>query len=189
MADIVSIYDDLIRRCINREEKARKELYDLFAIPMYNICLRFSNDKSEAEDIYQEAFIKVFQNLDKLKNRNLLPGWIKRIFVNSAIDAIRNKKVEYVSLDNLSFGETDNTSILDNLYAEEINNLIQKLPPRARSIFTLHVVEGFSHKEIADIMGIDVGTSKSQLFDAKRKLRYQLEKFEATSLNLNFNKV
>lgn len=184
MAEFVSNYDDLIKRCINREEKARKELYDLFAIPMYNICLRFANDKSEAEDIYQEAFIKVFENLVKLKNRNLLPGWIKRIFVNTAIDALRNKKAEIVSLDDVE-DTTNTSSILDNMYTEEILNLIQNLPTRTRTIFMLYVIEGFSHKEIAEIMEIDIGTSKSQLFDAKKKLRSLIRKTELTSSQLN----
>ena len=189
MAEIVSLYDDLIRRCINKDERARKELYDLFAIPMYNLCLRFAKDKSEAEDIFQDAFIKVFENLNNLYDRNLLPGWIKRIFVHTAIDAIRAKKVELISIDRLYNLEIDSNDALDKLKEDDVLELIHKLPTKTRTIFIMYVIEGYSHKEIAQILGISEGTSKSQLFDAKLKLKNQINKLNIKELKISLKEV
>jgi RNA polymerase sigma-70 factor (ECF subfamily) len=172
----VQIFEALIDRCIQRDEKARKELYDLFSAQMFNVCLRYAKNRSQAEDIFQDSFIKVFENLPKLSNKKQFPGWIKRVFVNTAIDNIRlNNK--YESNEHLHviehFSDVD-PSILDDMAHEDILALVQELPPRAKIVFNLFVIEGYSHKEIADELGINVGTSKSHLFDAKNILKSKL---------------
>ncbi|MFM1914860.1 MAG: hypothetical protein RLZZ531_529 [Bacteroidota bacterium] len=172
----VDIFESLIDRCIQRDERARKELYNLFSAQMFNVCLRYSKNRSQAEDIFQDAFIKVFENLPKLSNKNQFPGWIKRVFVNTAIDNIRaNNKFESNEhlhvIEHLSDLEP---SILDEMAHEDLLALVQELPPRAKIVFNLFVLEGFSHQEISDQLGITVGTSKSQLFDAKNILKTKI---------------
>ena len=182
----VSIFDNIVRGCINKDEKARKELYNLFSAPMYNLCLRFTKEKSEAEDIFQDAFIKVFENLHKLTNHNLLPGWIKRIFINTAIDSIRSKKMEYTSYKSLEYNDKidfNSINIPDSLLEKDLMTMIDDLPIKSRTIFILYVIEGYSHKEIAEIMKISEGTSKSQLFEAKVKLKQKIQRIETKVFN------
>jgi RNA polymerase sigma-70 factor (ECF subfamily) len=179
----VSIFDNIVRGCINKDEKARKELYNLFSAPMYNVCLRFTKEKTEAEDIFQDAFIKVFDNLHKLTNHNLLPGWIKRIFINTAIDSIRTKKMKYTSLEYYHKIDFNSINIPDSLLEKDLMSMIDDLPIKSRTVFILYVIEGYSHKEIAEIMKISEGTSKSQLFDAKVKLKQKIQKIETKEFN------
>ncbi len=181
MQEEVSIFETLINRCIQRDEKARKELYDLFSAQMFNVCLRYAKNRSQAEDIFQDAFIKVFENLAKLSNKNQFPGWIKRVFVNTAIDHIRANK-RYESTEHLHIIEHYSDvepSIIDDLAHEDLLEMVQELPPRAKVVFNLFVIEGYSHKEIADELGINIGTSKSHLFDAKNILKTKLLAKEA----------
>ncbi|MEN9973606.1 MAG: hypothetical protein RIS20_1953 [Bacteroidota bacterium] len=172
----VQIFEALIDRCIQRDEKARKELYDLFSAQMFNVCLRYAKNRSQAEDIFQDSFIKVFENLPKLSNKNQFPGWIKRVFINTAIDNIRTNN-KYESNEHLHvidhFSDVEPT-ILDDMSHRDLLNLVQNLPPRAKIVFNLYVIEGYSHKEIAEELGISVGTSKSHLFDAKNILKNKL---------------
>ncbi|MFM6935586.1 MAG: RNA polymerase sigma factor [Flavobacteriales bacterium] len=177
----VHIFEALIDRCIQRDEKARKELYDLFSAQMFSVCLRYAKNRSQAEDIFQDAFIKVFENLPKLTNKNQFPGWIKRVFVNTAIDNIRANN-KYESNEHLHviehFSNVD-PSVLDEMAHDDLLELIQTLPPRAKIVFNLFVMEGYSHQEISDELGISVGTSKSHLFDAKNILKTKLLSQEA----------
>lgn len=172
----VHIFEALIDRCIQRDEKARKELYDLFSAQMFTLCLRYAKNRSQAEDIFQDAFIKVFENLPKLSNKNQFPGWIKRVFVNTAIDNIRlnNKYESNEHLHVIEHFSDVEPSILDEMAHDDLLALVQELPPRAKIVFNLFVIEGYSHKEIADELGINVGTSKSHLFDAKNILKSKL---------------
>lgn len=177
----VQIFEALIDRCIQRDEKARKELYDLFSAQMFNVCLRYAKNRSQAEDIFQDAFIKVFENLPKLSNKNQFPGWIKRVFVNTAIDNIRanNKHESNEHLHVIEHFSNVDPSVLDEMAYDDLFELIQSLPPRAKIVFNLFVMEGYSHQEISEELGISVGTSKSHLFDAKNILKTKLLSQEA----------
>ncbi|HBW86116.1 MAG TPA: hypothetical protein DEF82_05075 [Crocinitomicaceae bacterium] len=182
----ISIYENLVNRCVNRDEKAQKELYELFCIPMYNLCLRLAKNKFEAEDIYQDSFIKVFENLKYLKNKNMLPGWIKKIFVRTAIDKIRMNKVDLIPIENSYNLKTESFDAIDLLQESDILELINSLPNKSRTVFLLYVVEGYSHKEIAEMMNINEGTSKSQLFDARNSLKKQIKKMELSLSRLEY---
>ncbi|MFZ9586207.1 MAG: RNA polymerase sigma factor [Crocinitomicaceae bacterium] len=172
----VHIFESLIDRCIQRDERARKELYDLFSAQMFSVCLRYAKNRSQAEDIFQDAFVKVFEHLPKLTNKSHFPGWIKRVFVNTAIDSIRANN-KYNTNENIQIIEhfaDVQPSIIDDMAHEDLLDLIQSLPPRAKIVFNMFVMEGYSHQEIADELGISVGTSKSHLFDAKNILKTKL---------------
>ena len=175
-----TLYDELIANCIRKNARAQHELYALFAPAMFKICLRYAPDTSTAQDIFQDAFVKVFQNLHKIKQASHLPGWIKRVFVYTAIDELRAtaKFRQHVAIDSAVQIENNLYDIQIELAAADVMNLVHQLPQRARLVFNLYVMEGFSHKEIADLLSIQEGTSKSQLFEAKKALQKALRKQE-----------
>ncbi|MEN9968265.1 MAG: hypothetical protein RIR94_437 [Bacteroidota bacterium] len=171
------LYSQLISACINQDARAQKALYSLFAPAMYKVCLRYATDSSSAQDIFQDAFVKVYQNLHKVKQASHLPGWVKRVFVYTAIDNLRaqSKYRQHIEIDGAVQLASNAHGIEAQLAAEDIMALVQKLPQRSRLVFNLFVMEGFSHKEIAEMLAISEGTSKSQLFEAKKALQRNLQ--------------
>jgi len=159
---------DLIRGCMESDRRMQEELYRRFSPRMYAVCLRYAGNAEEAEDILQEGFIKVFKKLDSFRNEGSFEGWIRRIFVNTAIEHFRRKKYLLpVTEKEENTIEGKYTSVLDELGAKDIMALVQELSPGYRTVFNMYVVEGYTHKEIADQLGISEGTSKSQLSRAK----------------------
>ncbi|MEN9702116.1 MAG: hypothetical protein RIR55_1458 [Bacteroidota bacterium] len=180
MAADQHIYASLIEACIRKEPRAQKQLYDLFAPAMYKVCLRYAPDPSAAQDVFQDAFVKIYQNLHRIDNTSHLPGWVKKIVVYTAIDSLRSsaKYANHQNIDAAYHLAAEQTTIEQELGAEVIMGLVQKLPPRARMVFNLYVMEGYSHKEIGELLQINEGTSKSQLFEAKKALQKAIEKNE-----------
>ena len=168
---------ELIRGCLNNDRKAQEQLYRKFADDMFVVCLAYESDLDEAKDILQNGFIKVFRSLDQYDNQGSLKGWIRRIIVNTAIDHYRKKKkkddfVDIEKIEDKSQG-FDVTESKENV--KEILNLVERLPDRARLIFNLFALEGYSHKEIALQLNIAEGTSKSMYSRAKLLLQQWLE--------------
>lgn len=171
---------DLIRECIAGNRSMQQELYDRFAGKMYAVCLRYAGNAEDAQDLLQEGFIKVYRNLEKFRAEGSFEGWIRRVFVNTSIEHFRKKSYLYsISEKEESVIEDADISALDNLGEKDIIKLIQELSPGYRTVFNLYVIEGYSHKEIGNILGISEGTSKSQLARAKailqRKVQEQLD--------------
>lgn len=159
---------DLILGCINGDRRMQQELYDRFSPRMYAVCLRYALNAEEAQDILQEGFIKIFKKLDTFRSEGSFEGWVRRIFVNTAIEHFRRRKyLTPVTEKEENTIEGDYTSVLDELAEKDIIALIQELSPGYRTVFNMYVVEGYTHKEIADMLGISEGTSKSQLSRAK----------------------
>lgn len=159
---------DLIKGCIASDRRMQEELYRRFSPRMYAVCLRYAGNAEEAEDILQEGFIKVFKKMDSFRNEGSFEGWTRRIFVNTAIEHFRRKKYLLpVTEKEENTIEGKYTSVLDDLGAKDIMALVQELSPGYRTVFNMYVVEGYTHKEIADQLGISEGTSKSQLSRAK----------------------
>jgi RNA polymerase sigma factor (sigma-70 family) len=159
---------DLIRGCINGDRRMQEALYNRFSPRMYAVCLRYAGNAEEAEDILQEGFIKIFKKLDTFRSEGSFEGWIRRIFVNTAIEHFRRKRyLQTVSEKEENTIEGKDISVLDKLAAKDILALIKELSPGYRTVFNMYVVEGYTHKEIADMLGISEGTSKSQLSRAK----------------------
>ncbi len=152
-------------------------LYKRFSSKMYGVCLRYSGSADDANDLLQEGFIKIYKNLGKFRGEGSFEGWIRRIFVNTAIEHFR-KKVKLYNVSEVQENTIEDTdvSILDTLAVKDIIVLVNELAPGYKTIFNMHVIEGYSHKEIADILGITEGTSKSQLARAKGVLKKSLEK-------------
>ena len=167
---------DLIAGCIGGNRQMHELLYKRYAPKMYAVCLRYSGNAEDANDLLQEGFIKIFRNLSKYRSEGSFEGWIRRIFVNTSIEHFRKK----VSLYNVSEAQENSIedkewNILDNLAEKDIIKMISELSPGYRAVFNMHVIEGYSHKEIADALGINEGTSKSQLARAKMVLRKLVE--------------
>ena len=169
---------DLINGCLKDDRRMQEELYRRFSPRMYAVCLRYAGNAEEAQDILQEGFIKVFKKLDSFRSEGSFEGWVRRIFVNTAIEHFRRKKyLMPVPEREENTIEGKYLSVLDNLAAADIMALVQELSPGYRTVFNMYVVEGYSHKEIGDILGISEGTSKSQLSRAKVILQDMVKKY------------
>ena len=154
----------------------QEHLYKRFASKMYGVCLRYVANTDDANDILQEGFIKVYKNLDKFRREGSFEGWVRRIFVNTAIEQFR-KKVKLYNVDEVQENTIEDKELtaLDLLATKDIINIVNELSPGYKAVFNLHVIEGFSHKEIAEVLGITEGTSKSQLARAKGVLKKIIE--------------
>lgn len=167
---------DLIKGCIDGNRIMQRHLYDTFAPKMYGVCLRYAGNENDANDILQEGFIKVFKNLAKFRSEGSFEGWVRRIFVNTAIEQYRKKvKLYNVTEAQENYIEDTDLTVLDKLATNDIMKIINELSPGYKAVFNMHVIEGYSHKEIADMLGITEGTSKSQLARAKGVLKKLIE--------------
>jgi RNA polymerase sigma-70 factor (ECF subfamily) len=169
---------DLIKGCIDGNRRMQEILYQRFSPKMYAVCLRYAGTAEEAEDILQEGFIKIFKKLGSYRGEGSFEGWIRRIFVNTAIEHFRRKRyLQPVTEREENTVEGKYLSILDDLAEKDVLALVQQLSPGYRTVFNMYVVEGYTHKEIADMLGISEGTSKSQLSRAKVILQDMVKQF------------
>jgi RNA polymerase sigma factor (sigma-70 family) len=176
---------EIIEKCIEGNRIAQEKLYNFYASRMRGTCLRYSSSVFEAEDIFQDGFIKVFNNLKNYKNQGSLDGWIRRIIVNTAIDTYK-KNIEmanHVSYDTLEDNEITSVEIGDHLDEEDLMQILTQLPEGYRMVFNLYAIEGFSHKEIAEMLEISESTSKSQLFKARKYIQHLLQFKNTTTGN------
>lgn len=151
-------------------------LYHRFSAKMYTVCLRYSGNQEDARDLLQEGFVKVFRNLAKFRKEGSFEGWVRRIFVNTSIEHYRKKVNLYnVTETQENTIEDKEFTVLDNLAEKDIIKMINELSPGYRAVFNMHVIEGYSHKEIGEALGINEGTSKSQLARAKMVLKKMVE--------------
>lgn len=170
---------EIISGCTRQDRRAQEELFKLFYGKMLGVCMRYANDRDTAEEMLQEGFIKIFDKLDAFDYKGSFEGWIRRIVANTAIDHIRKSKKDPLLTDNdedFKLG-TENPVIekeeeeLTGIRAEMAVEAIQELSPAYRAVFNLYVMEEYTHKEIAEILGISEGTSKSNLAKAKANLQ------------------
>ncbi len=159
------------------ESNAQRYLYEQYKVSLFAICLRYSRDRSEAEDILQEGFINIFKDLHQYTGEGNIEGWMRRVMVNTALRYLRKWKKDWQHEDSKAHEESFQSQevVFHQLGLEELTRMIQRLPSGYKVVFNLYVIEGYSHKEIADLLGVSVNTSKSQLFKAKAALRKQLE--------------
>jgi len=172
----------IIQGCIKGDRRCQQSLYEHFYGKMMVVCMRYAKDNDEALDMFQEAFIKVFNNLQNYSSKGSFEGWVRRIMVNTSIDHIRknkkhNQMVELEDLHgSLQVEEDESDDILDNVNFQDMLLLVQQLSPAYKSVFNLYVVDGYTHKEIGELLDISIGTSKSNLAKAKINLRKLLNK-------------
>lgn len=173
MGTQIDIHKELIEASKKGDNRARRQLYELYARAMFNICYRMMNNREDAEDILQEAFIQAFTKLESFRYDSTFGAWLKRIVINTCINAINKKKVDLMLTDDMYyFG--DRSEEVENkelpLTTKDIENAMEHLPEGGRIVFSLYLLEGYDHIEIAQILGVTESTSKSQYMRAKRKV-------------------
>ena len=169
----------LIEGCLKMNAKSQCELYQRFNGKMMAVCRRFASDLTEAEDMLQEAFIKVFTNISQYRFEGSFEGWIRRIVVHSALEVLRKRLIRFTDIDGeAETHSSPDTDVFAALSAGELMKLICDLPDGYRVVFNLYVIEGYDHNEIATLVGISAATSRSQLLKARRALREQINCME-----------
>ena len=170
--------DQLIEQCKKNDAKAQSQIYKLFAGKLFSLSLKYSRNRAEAEDNLQDAFVTIFKKIAQYGNKGSLEGWMKRITINTALqryrsvgvfDIIAEEQIEDISV------EIDN----DNIEIDYLLEIIQDLPDRYRLVFNLYALDDYSHKEIAEMLDISVGTSKSNLARARLILKEKIEQYKA----------
>lgn len=173
---------EIIQGCIKGDRKFQQGLYNMLSSKMFAVCLRYANEYNSAQDLLQEGFIKVFRNIEKFRGEGSFEGWVRRIFVNTAIEHYRKQVNMYALHDSdVKSYEYYDDNAFENLKREDIVKMIQQLSDGYRTVFNLYVVEGYSHKEIGDMLGISEGTSKSQLARARYLLQKMITDTNAVS--------
>lgn len=176
----ISLIEDLINRSRGGDVKAMEAIYERFNRPLFSLIYRYTANREVAEDLLQDVFLKIFSNLQSLRKTETFVSWMYRIAVNTCFGYLRGSKSQVqraVPLNNVKdrIGE-DVTKSSERLMKKSLDDAINSLPTRMKTIFLLHDVQGFKHEEIALMLGCSVGTSKSQLFKARMKIRERLER-------------
>jgi RNA polymerase sigma factor (sigma-70 family) len=170
--DYADTHRNIVEKCKRGNRQAQFELYRLYSKAMYNICLRMVKSKLDAEDILQNSFVDIFSKLHTFKFQSSVGAWIKRIVINNCINHLKKKKIYFDDLEPRHANILDEPMVEDEkLNVEFINQAIYELPDGYRIVFTLYLLEGYDHKEIAQILSISEATSKSQYSRAKKKIR------------------
>lgn len=171
--------EEIIEGCKRNKRAAREKLYKLFAPKMYGICLRYTKDQTAAEDVLQDGFIKIFKNIGQFRNTGSFEGWMRRIMVNTAIERYRKRHHLHNATEiSEAYNLADEKDFMDDISAEELMTLVRELTPQYKMVFNLYVVEGYSHKDIAEKMAISEGTSKSNLARARKILQDKINRMK-----------
>lgn len=177
---MTDLQQQILARCKNGERQAQQQLYEHFKGKMFAVCLRYASKRQDAEDMLQEGFIKVFRDLHQFRGEGSFEGWMRRVIVNVALQHLRKQKggLQFSELENVEYriSDQDSSEFEENEKAAALIKLMHKMPSGFRTVLNLYVLENYSHQEIADELGISVGTSKSQLNRAKIFLKNLLEK-------------
>jgi len=180
----------IIELCVRHDRKAQQELYDRYSRLLLGVCLRYATDKAEAEDILQDSFLKIFLNIKEYTGSGSFIGWLRKVAVNTAITHYhKNLKYKYhLEIEEYESIETGVLSFEEDFYtSDELYRVLNELPSGYRMVFNLYAVEGYKHKEIGEMLGIDTNTSKSQYSRAKAVLREKLEKLAKLKASYSAN--
>jgi RNA polymerase sigma-70 factor (ECF subfamily) len=166
---------DLVKGCLREDQQCQAEVFRRYAGKMLTVCLRYARHRMEAEDILQDAFIRVYDHIGQFEFKGSLEGWIRRIVVNTALKKYNQKSFrdEAIGIDE-GYDQSLEPSIYSDLHEEELLNVIAQLPDGYRVVFNLYAIEGYSHHEIAETLGIEESTSRSQLLKARRLLQQRI---------------
>jgi RNA polymerase sigma-70 factor (ECF subfamily) len=176
----MEISEKTIRGCVSRNRKYQKEIYEKLYPALMGICMRYTKDSQEAKDVLHDGFIKILNKINTYNFNGNFEGWAKKIIVNTAIDRYRSlkKKVRLTYEENIkdeSLVTDEEINLYKNLDACDVIKLVQELAPSHRTALNLYLMEGFTHEEISKMLGISIGTSKSNLFKAKRAMSNKLK--------------
>ena len=176
----LSAEEQLIAGCKDGKPRAQKEIFEQYASVMLSVCVRYVNDRETARDILQEGFIKLYTKIDTYSGIGSFAGWVRRIFVTTALEHLRENDAmkQNVSIDEYSNSIIDNdTTVLDKISADDLLGCIAKLPDGYRTVFNLYAIEGYSHTEIGEMLGISESTSRSQFMRARKILQKNVQSF------------
>jgi RNA polymerase sigma factor (sigma-70 family) len=163
---------ELIKGCKQNKALAQKQVYDLYASKMLGLCKRYIKNIDEAEDVMINGFLKVFDKIEQFKEEGSFEGWIKRIIVNDCLNQLRKQKMVFVETETAQIAENQSFSYIDSQFdTEYLLQMIDELPTGYKTVFNLYAIEGYSHQEIGNMLGISESTSKSQLSRAKAQLQ------------------
>ena len=164
--------EEVIQGCVKGKRKSQEMLFNIFSKKMFAVCLYYSKNKVEAEDILHNGFLKIFENIKQYKGTGSFEGWVRKIFVNIALENFRNQTFLTAVSDQIEYDYmTEDADIISKLSSEELIKMIQELSPAYRMVFNLYAVEGYSHEEISKKLEIAEGTSKSNLARARKILQ------------------
>lgn len=172
--------EQLIDDCRNNDRKAQEQLYKLYKSKLFAVCLKYSRNYAEAEDNFQDGFVIIFNKIGQYNFKGSFEGWMKRIMVNNVLQQYRN--VTYLDMVNKDIADEDVEVDIDdeNVPLDFLMKIIQELPDRYRLVFNLYVIDGYPHKEIADMLEITIGTSKSNLARARMILKEKIDNYSNT---------
>ncbi len=185
---VIQLYKNenkLINKAVKNDRKAQHFLFKLYAPKMLSVCRYYINDMQHAEDVMLNGFFKVFSNLKKFKNEGSFEGWIRKIMVRESISFLRQQKKIEISVEDVDIQNKHTSTIDTELETEEIQQLIDTLPEGYRIVFIMYAIEGYKHNEIADMLKISEGTSKSQLFKARKMLQQKINLLNKSSYGTN----
>ncbi|EAQ39601.1 RNA polymerase sigma factor, sigma-70 family [Dokdonia sp. MED134] len=166
--------DQLIKNCKKKQPKAQADLYKRYASVLFSVCLKYAPNYTEAEDILQDAFITIFDKITQYKNKGSFEGWLKRVVINTALQRYRKPGV-YSLVNEENIKEVEVEVEEDAIPLDYLLSIIQELPDRYRMVFNLYVMDGYSHREISELLTISQGTSKSNLARARIILKEKIE--------------
>ncbi len=176
---------DLIQNCLNGDRKSQRDLFDNYAAKMLAVCQRYGRTNAEAEDMFQDGFIRVFTNLGKFNHKGSFEGWVRKIMINSALKIVSKKAFQKEKIGIEDFQEHTTKvipEVFSKLSVDELTILISELPEGYKIIFNLYAIEGYSHKEIAKMLNIEVSTSRSQLVKARRTLQRKIKDIQKIAI-------
>ena len=169
----------LIEDCKKQKSKAQRKMYNKYASMVMAVCLRYMSDRQRAEDMLQDSFVKLFEKIDKYDSTGSFDAWVRRLTANTCLDQLRKDKKQLldVHIDDVQITSKEST-VLQQMNANDIMEIVRELPDGYRTVFNLYAVEGYPHKEIAEMLNISENTSKSQYSRAKKMLRDRLEELK-----------
>ena len=171
--------DQLIQQCKKNDASAQSQIYKLYASKLFSVCLKYSNSYVDAEDTLQDAFITIFNKIEQYRHQGSFEGWIKRITINTALQKYRKEGV----FDLVNENQIEDVTVEiddDDIAIDFLLKIIQELPDRYRLVFNLYALDGYSHNEIAEMLNINVGTSKSNLARARMILKEKIENYHVS---------
>jgi RNA polymerase sigma-70 factor, ECF subfamily len=179
MSKTVFINNKIIKDCKQNNAKAQMQLYDMYCQAMFAIAQRYVKDSFVAEDVMQDAFIKIFKNIQSFKGEVTIGAWIKRIVINQCIDYLKKKRIELVSIEEtaLTIADDGDWTVKEEVSINIVTTAINSLPEKYKVVLNLYLIEGYDHQEIAKVLNITEVNSRSQLMRGKNKLRGQLKQY------------
>ncbi len=175
----------LIKKAIQHNREAQHVLYELYAPKMLSVCRYYIKDVQQAEEAMLNGFLKLFKNLESYRNEGSFEGWIRRIMVRESISFLRQKKTLVFNDDLIAQKTATSNNINSEIEVAQIQKLIDELPEGYKVVFVMYAIEGYRHNEIAALLNISEGTSKSQLFKARKLLQHKVNKLNNTSNGTN----